>query len=224
MPAGESITVHLGAGLVGLVLGIMVGPLADRISTNAPAHERLLGPTPRSTALPFVVGGTAILGAGCGLVFGLSFEALISAFFCWILVIVTRTDLEHRLIPNRVVLPAAGIVLVARTIDDPSIAWIVGAAGAGLVMFVIVLVYPSGMGMGDVKLSAFLGAGLGAAVVSALFIGLFAAFVPAAFVLIRRGKSALKGTLPLGPFLALGGVIALFAGDAIVGWYTQLGG
>jgi leader peptidase (prepilin peptidase)/N-methyltransferase len=127
------------------------------------------------------------------------------------------------LIPNRIVLPGALLLLAGRTIDDPSVEWVLAAFGAGLVLFLAVFAYPKGMGMGDVKLSAFLGAGLGVAVTVALFLGFVAAFVPALVLLIRYGRSARKRAIPLGPFLALGGVIALFAGEAILDWYTGLG-
>ena len=90
-------------------------------------------------------------------------------------------------------------------------------------LFLIVLVYPRGLGMGDVKLSAFLGAGLGISVIVAMFLGFFIAFVPAALLFVRHGKEARKHAIPLGPFLALGGVIALFWGDAILDWYRDLG-
>ncbi len=211
------------AGLVGLVLGLAVGALADRLATNAPVGKPLLASAARSARLPVVTAGTALLAAGCGLAFGLTAEALISAFFCWILVVVTRTDLEHRLIPDRIVLPGAVAVLAARTLDDPSVEWLLAALGSGLVLFLIVLAYPKGMGMGDVKLAAFLGAGLGVSVITALFIGFLAAFVPAAVLLVRHGRAARKQTIPLGPFLALGGVVALFAGGAILDWYTGVG-
>jgi leader peptidase (prepilin peptidase)/N-methyltransferase len=110
-----------------------------------------------------------------------------------------------------------------RTLDDPSLEWILAALGAGLVLFLVVLVYPRGLGMGDVKLSAFLGAGLGVSVVVAMFAGFFIALVPAALLFVRHGKDARKSAIPLGPFLALGGVIALFWGDAILDWYKDLG-
>jgi leader peptidase (prepilin peptidase)/N-methyltransferase len=215
--------VDAAAGLVGLLLGVAAGPVADRIATNAPLRRPLLERARRSPRLLLVTAGTALLAGACGLTFGFTAEALIASFFCWTLVVVTRTDLEHRLIPNRVVLPAAVIVLVARTLDDPSVAWVLGALGAGVVLFLIVLAYPKGMGMGDVKLAAFLGAGLGASVVVALFIGFLAAFVPAAALLVRHGRAARKQAIPLGPFLALGGVVALFAGEAIVDWYLDIG-
>ncbi len=209
----------LAAGLVGLLAGLAVGPVADRLATNAPVGAPLLARVPFSKRLPLVAGGTALLGAACGAVFGFTLEALVAAFFCWILVIVTRTDFEHRLIPDRIVLPGAVLVLVGRTVDEPSVAWILGGLGAGLGLFLLVLVYPRGMGMGDVKLALFMGCGLGLAVVVALFIGFLAAAVPAIALLVRHGREARKQAIPLGPFLALGAVIALFAGDAILDWY-----
>jgi leader peptidase (prepilin peptidase) / N-methyltransferase len=218
----ESSAVDVTAGLVGLLVGVAVGPLADRLATNAPLHEPLLRSAPRSPRLFVVTLGTALLGGACGLVFGFTLEALIAVLFCWGLIIVTRTDLEHRLIPDKIVLPATVAVLALRTIDDSSLEWVLSALGAGLVLFLIVLAYPRGLGMGDVKLSAFLGAGLGVAVISAMFVGFFVAFVPAALLLVRHGKEARKRAIPLGPFLALGGVVALFWGGAMLDWYKQL--
>ena len=116
----ESKPVDLGAGLLGLLAGLAVGPLADRLATNAPVHAPLLGRVPFSPRLPLVTAGTALLGAASGLAYGFTFEAAIAAFFCWVLVIVTRTDFEHRLIPDRIVLPGAVLVATARTIDEPS--------------------------------------------------------------------------------------------------------
>jgi len=216
--------VDVGAGLVGLLAGLVVSPLADRVATNAPLHHPLLKSVPRSPRLWLVALGTAVLGGASGLVFGYTLEALAAAVFCWVLVVITRTDFETRLIPDKVILPAAIVVLALRTIDDPSLEWILSALGAGLVLFVIVLIYPRGLGMGDVKLSAFLGAALGVNVIVAMFVGFFVAFLPAAVLFVRHGREARKESIPLGPFLALGGVIALFWGDAILDWYRQLGG
>jgi prepilin signal peptidase PulO-like enzyme (type II secretory pathway) len=215
--------VDVGAALVGLLAGLIVGPLADRVATNAPLHEPLLRQVPRSPRLALVTAGTAVLGGVSGLVFGFTLEAAIASLFCWLLVVVTRTDLEHKLIPDKIVLPGALVILVLRTIDDPSVEWILCALGAGLLLFLIVLVYPRGLGMGDVKLAAFLGAGLGVSVIPGMFVGFFIAFLPALVLLVRRGADARKSAIPLGPFLALGGVIALFWGDAILDWYRGLG-
>ena len=213
----------VAAGLVGLLLGVLVSPLADRIATNAPLHDPLLRSVPRSPRLPLVLLGTAALGGACGLVFGFTLEAALAALFCWVLVVIARTDLEHRLIPDKIVLPGAVVVLALRTVDDPSLEWILSALVAGLVLFLIVLAYPRGLGLGDVKLSAFLGAGLGLSVIVAMFVGFFIAFVPAAVLFARHGREARKSAIPLGPFLALGGVIALFWGDAILDWYKEIG-
>jgi leader peptidase (prepilin peptidase) / N-methyltransferase len=215
--------VDVGAGLVGLLAGLLVAPLADRLATNAPLHDPLLKAVPRSSRLWLVAVGTALLGGACGLVFGFTLEALAAVVFCWVLVVVTRTDFETRLIPDKVILPGAVVVLALRTIDDPSLEWILCALGAGIVLFVVVLIYPSGLGMGDVKLSSFLGAGLGISVIPAMFVGFFVAFLPAAVLFVRHGREARKQAIPLGPFLALGGVIALFWGGAILDWYRDLG-
>ena len=213
----------VGAGLVGFVAGLVAGPIVDRLATNAPIRHPLLAPAPRSRWLPLVVATAALLAGACGLVFGFTLEALIGAFFCWVLVLITCTDFEHRLIPNRIVLPAALAVLVARTLDDPSVVWLLAGLGAGLFLFLFVLVYPSGIGMGDVKLAVLMGVALGSSVAVGLFLGFAAAFVPALVLLVRHGRAALKLGIPLGPFLALGGVIALFAGGAILDWYSSAG-
>jgi leader peptidase (prepilin peptidase) / N-methyltransferase len=215
--------VDVWAGLVGLLVGLLVGPLADRLATNAPLHDPLFRRVPVSRALPLVTAGTALLGGACGLAFGFTLEAATAAIFCWVLVVITRTDLEHRLIPDKIVLPAAVVMLVLRTIDDPSVEWILCALGSGLALFVVVFIHPSGIGMGDVKLALFLGAGLGVPVIVAFFFGFFAAFVPALVLFVTRGRAARKLGIPLGPFLALGAVIALFAGDAVLDWYVELG-
>lgn len=211
--------VDVGAGLVGLACGLAAGLAADLLATTAPVEGRLFRRVPFSPRLPLVVGATALLGGACGLVYGFTLEALVAAIFCWILVVVTRTDLEHRLIPDRIVLPGALLVLALRTLDEPSLAWLLGGLGAGLALFLLVLAYPKGMGMGDVKLALLLGAGLGVGVLVALFAGFLAGAVPAIVLLARHGSAARKQAIPLGPFLALGGVIALFAGDAIIEWY-----
>ncbi len=215
----ESGRVTVAAGLVGLLVGAAAGPVADRVATNATTRRGLLAAVPWSRWLPLLTAATALLGAASGAVYGFTLEAAIAAFFCFVLVVVTRTDLEHRLIPNRIVVPGTIVVLVLRTVDEPSPAWAIAMLAAGAVLLVAALVYPPGMGMGDVKLAAFLGAGLGAAAAVALFVGFLAALVPALVLLVRHGRAARKKGIPLGPFLALGGVVGLFAGDAILDWY-----
>jgi leader peptidase (prepilin peptidase)/N-methyltransferase len=165
---------------------------------------------------------TAILLAGCVLTFGLSAKAAVAVFFCAVLVAVSAIDLEHRIIPNRIVLPAFVVVLLANTVLDPSPKWALGALGASGFLFAAALVYPAGMGMGDVKLALLMGAALGRTVPVAMFVGMMAALVPGVVLMVRHGRAARKMGVPFGPFLALGSVVALFAGHALLGVYWHL--
>jgi leader peptidase (prepilin peptidase)/N-methyltransferase len=162
---------------------------------------------------------TALLLAGCVLAFGLTVEAAIAVFFCAVLVAVSAIDLEHQIIPNRIVLPAAVIVLVANSARDLSPEWALAAlAGAGF-LFAAALAYPAGMGMGDVKLALLMGAALGRTVSVALMAGMLAALVPSVVLLVRHGPKARKMGIPFGPFLAIGSVVALFWGHEILHAY-----
>jgi leader peptidase (prepilin peptidase) / N-methyltransferase len=164
---------------------------------------------------------TALLIAGSVAEFGLTAQAAVAAFFCAVLVAVSATDLEHRVVPNRLVLPAAAVVLVAKTAISPSPEWALGALGASGFLFVAALAYPKGMGMGDVKLALLLGAALGRVVPVALVAGMVAALVPSVVLLARHGGGARKLAIPFAPFLALGAVVALFAGQPL--WHAYLG-
>lgn len=170
---------------------------------------------------PAVEASAALLVAGCVWKFGLHAEALVAAFFCLALVAVSATDLEHRIIPNRIVLPAAAVVLVAQTAVKPSPEWAIAAAGAFTFMLVLALIYPAGMGMGDVKLALLLGAMLGRTVPVALMVGVVSAMVPAVVLIARHGSAARKMGVPFGPFLALGALVALFAGHPLLHVYLH---
>jgi leader peptidase (prepilin peptidase)/N-methyltransferase len=165
---------------------------------------------------------TALLLAGCVLRFGFTAEAALAGFFCAVLVTVSATDLAHRIVPNRVVLPATAVVLVGQTAIHPSPEWALGALGASGFLFLAALAYPAGMGMGDVKLALLMGAALGKTVAVALMLGMFAALVPSFYLLARYGGAARKMGIPFAPFLAIGGVIALFWGEALLDTYFQL--
>jgi leader peptidase (prepilin peptidase)/N-methyltransferase len=167
---------------------------------------------------------TALLIAGCVWKFGLSGSTAVAAFFCLALVAVSATDLEHRIIPNRIVVPAGLIVLAANTALHPGPQWAIGAVGASGFLFAAALAYPAGMGMGDVKLAFLMGAALGKTVPVALFLGVFAALVPGLVLLARHGSAARKMGVPFGPFLALGSVVALFAGHWLLDAYFSLSG
>jgi leader peptidase (prepilin peptidase) / N-methyltransferase len=162
---------------------------------------------------------TAGLVAACFIVFGLTGEAVVAAFACAVLVAISAIDLEHRIVPNRIVLPAAAIVLVAQTALEPSPEWALGALGAAGFLFVAALFYPAGMGMGDVKLALLLGALLGRLVPVALMVGMVAALVPSVVLLARHGSAARKMGIPFAPFLAFGAVVALFVGRPLLDAY-----
>jgi leader peptidase (prepilin peptidase)/N-methyltransferase len=168
---------------------------------------------PRDLAIELA---TALLLVGCVLAFGLSLRAAAAAVACGAFVVVTATDLERRVVPNRVVLPAAAAVLVLRTAGQPSPEWALGALGAAGFFLLAALAYPGGMGMGDVKLALLVGALLGRATPLGIVLGLLFALVPSAVLLVRHGLRARRLAIPLAPFLAAGAVVALFAGQAIL--------
>ena len=175
-----------------------------------------------SLIYPAVELATAALLAGCLVDFGLSLRAGAAAVFCAALVVVTATDLTHRIVPNRVVLPAAAVVLALMTAAEPSPEWAIAGAGASAFLLATALAYPRGMGMGDVKLALLMGTALGRTVAVALPLAMIAALVPAVFLFARHGPAARKMAIPFAPFLAFGSVVALFGGDALIHAYMSL--
>jgi leader peptidase (prepilin peptidase)/N-methyltransferase len=139
------------------------------------------------------------------------------------LVAVTVTDLERRMIPNEILAVSAAVAVAIVAVADPASLSERGiaAAGAGGFLLAAALARPGGMGMGDVKLGAVMGIYLGRAVAAALLIAFLVGAVAGVGLLLREGAAARKRAIPFGPFLALGGVIALWAGDAIVDSYLD---
>src|SRR6185437_10324300 len=155
----------------------------------------------RYPAVELVAG---LLFAACFWRFGLTGTAATASFFCLTLVAVSATDLEHRIIPNRIVVPAGLIVLAANTALHPSPRYAIAAFAASGFLLAAALAYPAGMGMGDVKLAFLMGAALGSSVAPAMFIGMVAALVPGVVLIAKHGQKARKMGVPFGPFLALG--------------------
>jgi leader peptidase (prepilin peptidase)/N-methyltransferase len=180
--------------------------------------------TPISPRYPLVELGTAVL---CGLVVldkGFDEDALLGVAMVLLLVPVALIDLDTQTIPN--VLMAIGAVIapviVALTAPDDLVEHLIAAVAGGGFFLIAVLAYPRGMGMGDIKLAAVLGLFLGRAVAPAIFIALVSGTLVGALVMARTGVAAGRKTkVPFGPFLAFGGVVALFAGDAMVDWYLH---
>jgi len=165
---------------------------------------------------------TGVLFVACAWRFGLTLDAAVAAFFCAALVAVSATDLEHRIIPNRVVVPAAAVVLLAQTALHPSVEWLIAGFGASAFLLAAALAYPKGMGMGDVKLALLLGAMLGRTLPVALMIGMVAGLLPSIVLVARHGVQARKMGIPFAPFLALGAIVALFAGHPLLDAYLSI--
>jgi leader peptidase (prepilin peptidase)/N-methyltransferase len=139
-------------------------------------------------------------------------RAVVAGFTACTLVVLAAVDLERGIIPNRIVLPATAIVLLAQLALFPAqaVEWLLAAAAVSLALLIPRLIRPAWMGMGDVKLALLLGAALGWEVLGALLIACLSIFPVALIVLIRGGASARKSTLPFGPFLAFGALVALY--------------
>ncbi|MGZ4267860.1 MAG: prepilin peptidase [Solirubrobacteraceae bacterium] len=180
---------------------------------------------PISARYPLVELGTGLLWAAVVLArWDDAGQIVLGILLVGFLVPITLIDLDFRLIPNKLTLPAAVLALVTiLALDRGFLAEaLIAAAAAGGFFFVAAVAYPRGMGMGDVKLAAVMGLYLGRAVAPAVFIALIAGVVVGAGIIARKGAAAGRKTaVPFGPFLALGAVIALFAGDAIVDAYLS---
>jgi len=169
----------------------------------------------------------ALTGALCaGAVLAHDSAAGIALSIALILVVAPAAliDLEHRIIPNRLTALGAVLALALGLALDPSgePQRLIAAAAAGGFLLLAALAYPGGMGMGDVKLAGVMGLYLGRAVAPAIFTALVAGTVVGAVVIARYGATeGRKKGIPFGPWLALGGVVGVFAGDAIVDWYLD---
>jgi Flp pilus assembly protein protease CpaA len=132
--------------------------------------------------------------------------------FVAMLVVVTVTDLRRRVIPNRVLLAAVAVGVPLLAVADPGAlpGRLAAALAAGGVFLAIALIRPGGFGMGDVKLIAAMGLFLGDAVLAAVLIALLAGSLLGLALIARHGPAAAKSTIPFGPFLALGALLALF--------------
>lgn len=148
--------------------------------------------------------------------FGFGEYGLLAAFFAAVLGVISVIDLDRRVIPNRIVLPAACVVLLLQAVLFPAEALehLVAAFGAAAALMGLALVRPGGIGMGDVKLGLLLGAALGRDVVPALLLGFMATWPVALWLVLRHGRGGLKRWIPFGPLLAFGALVVLFAGEA----------
>ena len=179
----------------------------EKISARYPAIELLTG---------LVFAAIAIVnGFDADLAYELPFAAMLIA--------VAGIDLEHRIIPNKILLPLGvyGVAASAVVRPDALPELLIAGASAFTFLFVAALVHPKGMGMGDVKLAGVMGIYLGASVAPALLIGFFVGAVVGIAMLARHGAAARKSGVPFAPFLALGGIVALLFGPELVDLYVE---
>jgi leader peptidase (prepilin peptidase)/N-methyltransferase len=179
---------------------------------------------PISPRYPLVEAVTALLCALVVVAKGPDDDALLGLLLVLVLVPITLIDLEVRLIPNRLTAfgAAGALVILALTARGDLVEHLVAGVAAGGFLLIAVLAYPRGMGMGDVKLAGMLGLFLGRAVGPAMFVALIGGTVVGAVIIARVGaERGRKTAIPFGPYLALGGLVGLFAGDALVDWYLD---
>ena len=178
---------------------------------------------PISPRYPLVEGLTGLLFGLAAYEVGLSLALVPALIFVAVLVALAGTDLEHRLLPNVIVLPATVVGLVLSIAVDPDRWWVyvVSAVGVAAGLFALVFAYPRGMGMGDVKMGGMLGAFLGPYAALAVFIGAVVGAIVGG-VLMATGRIGRRTALPFGVFLAFAGVLVLFVGEDVWGAYARI--
>jgi leader peptidase (prepilin peptidase)/N-methyltransferase len=179
----------------------------ERISARYPAVETLTG---------------LIFGAAA-YEFGLSLELLPALVLISALIVLAVIDLEHRLLPNVIVGPAALAGLVLSILANPAGWWTypLSALAVAGALLVLALAIPGGMGMGDVKMGGMLGAFLGPYAALAVFLGAAIGAVSGGLLMVF-GKVQRRSHLPFGLFMAIGGVISLFVGPQLWSLYQNL--
>ena len=173
---------------------------------------------------PLVELATAVLMALTVLVVGANEDVWLGLAFVLVLVPVTVIDLDFRIIPNKLMLAGtvAALVILALTQPGEIPEHLIAAFAAGGFLLIAAIAYPAGMGMGDVKLAFVMGLFLGREVGVAMLVALVAGSLVGVVIMARKGtQEGRKTAIPFGPFLALGGIVALLAGEPVVDWYLR---
>jgi leader peptidase (prepilin peptidase) / N-methyltransferase len=176
-----------------------------------------------SPRYPLVELLTAAIYALVVVVNGFDEELLLELPLVTALIALAAIDLDHRLLPNKIVYPLAVWGAVATLLVDPGdlAEHLVAGAGAFAFLFAAVLAYPRGMGMGDVKLAGAMGLYLGLSVVPALLVAFLSGSLVGLAMIAREGAAARKKAVPFGVFLALGGIVAVLAGPELIELYED---
>lgn len=240
------------AGLLGLVVGSFLNVVIHRVprresvvwpASRCPACGESIAPldnvpllsyvllrgrcrsckAPISARYPLVEALTGALFAAAAYAFGLDLRLLSALVLISTLVALAGIDLEHRLLPNVIVGPAALVGLALSILESPERWWVypVSALAVAGGLFALAVAYPGGMGMGDVKMGGMLGAFLGPYAALAVFFGALAGAITGG-LLIATGRMQRRHALPFGVFMALGGIVALFVGPQLWGLYLDL--
>jgi leader peptidase (prepilin peptidase) / N-methyltransferase len=179
---------------------------------------------PISPRYPLIEALTAVLCAGVVLVDDTAAGIALGLGLILIVIPAALIDLEYRIIPNRLTLLGAIVAIVLGTALDPAgePQRLIAGAAAGGFLLLAALAYPGGMGMGDVKLAGVMGLFLGRAVAPAILIALLAGVLYGGLIIARAGAQAARKTaVPFGPFLALGAIVAVYAGEPLIDLYTN---
>ena len=219
MSPGAVAAISAGVFVLGSAVGAGLAVAVDRVPERPPEFHR-------SHPRAHLAAVMALTGVGFLLAFlrfGLAARLPLACFFIAVMLVVAFIDWELMIIPNKIVLPAALVGLAASIALDPGRWWVYLAAalGASLFLFILALIWPGGMGGGDIKLAIFMGGVLGTMVIVAMFLAFLFGAV-AGLVLIATKVKTRKDHIPFGPYLALGSVLAILYGPWLVDAYTSL--
>jgi leader peptidase (prepilin peptidase)/N-methyltransferase len=178
-----------------------------------------------SARYPLVEALTGALFAAAAAAFWPHLRLLSALVLISVLVALAGIDLEHRLLPNVIVGPAALVGLTLSVVEDPGRWWVYPLSALAVAggLLALALAYPGGMGMGDVKMGGMLGTFLGPYAALAVFLGALAGAISGG-LLMAAGRIQRRHALPFGVFMAFGGVLALFVGPRLWGLYLELAG
>jgi len=176
-----------------------------------------------STRYPLVELFTALAFAAVVAVRGFDGDLALELVFVAVLVAVAAIDLDHRIVPNKIVLPAAVWAIAGAALfrSEALPELLIAGTAAFVFLLLAALAYPAGMGMGDVKLAGTMGLYLGLSIAPALLVAFLAGSAVGIGALVREGAGARKKGLPFAPFLALGGLVGVLAGPELVDLYAD---
>src|SRR5918997_622550 len=249
---GGSLVIVVAAGLLGLVVGSFLNVVIHRVplrrsvvwpASRCPACGEPIRPQDNvpvlsylllrgrcrsckariSARYPLVEALTGVLFAAAAYEFGFSLELLSALALILALIALAGTDLEHRLLPNAIVAPAALVGFTLSVLESPERWWVYLVSALALAggLFALALAYPGGMGMGDVKMGGMLGAFLGPYAALAVFVGALCGAITGGLLMVV-GKMQRRHALPFGVFMAVGGIVALFIGPELWEFYLDL--